>query len=97
MTKIELILGQVAVEKESAIGAMYGIMSLKDVLYTGTMTFGPNFNPRPENVMATTTTYRRHCNKRTCKHTKTLLIKSGNNIPYTHLLIFHKIWRLLLI
>ena len=57
MNKIELILREVTVEKEeeSDWGDVwdYVIKSQlqSDVMYTGTMTLGPNFNPRPESVM----------------------------------------------
>ena len=56
MNKIELILRQVAVEKEeeSDWGDVWDYVLKSqlqsDVMYTGSMTFGPNFNPRPESV-----------------------------------------------
>lgn len=56
LTKLLLILRQVKVEKEEDI-PFESVMDMivqeelrSDVLYSGSMTLGPNFNPRPENV-----------------------------------------------
>ena len=57
ISKIELILRQVKVVKEDEKdwGDVWDYVLKSqlqsDVLYTGSVTLGPNFNPRPENVM----------------------------------------------